>query len=312
MDINRYSPSYGVNTNHLIQISSLKVEEIFEYLYAIKSLKAKFTANEDTGILRGVTIALLFNDTSLRTRLALEVGIRQLGGNCVNLPYDESDMRVGENMYDILNVICRYGVGALVTRGISKDQLKRFCADSPIPIINSNNDKSVPVQTLCDLFTIWEKRKKLEGLRLAYTGKWSANCFSLITGAVKCGMDVSLSTPREYAIPPELLESVSQYGNVTVTENPAQAVKNADVVYTDNYNYHTAISETERKILLPYQVNKKLMELASPDAVFMHALPANRGIEVTEEIIDGSKSLVLKQAENKLHTVKAVFVLLVK
>lgn len=312
MDINRYSPSYGVNTKHLIEISSLKSEEIFEYLYTIKSLKAKFTANEDTCILKGVTIALLFNDTSLRTRLALEVGIRQLGGTCVNLPYEETDMRAGENMYDILSVICRYGVGALVTRGIDKAELKKFCADSPIPIINSNNDKSVPVQTLCDLFTIWEKRKKLEGLRLAYVGKWSANCSSLITGAVKCGLEVFLSTPEEYSIPAELYESISQYGNVTLTKNPAEAVKNADVVYTDNYNYHTAISETERKLLLPYQVNKKLMELASPDAVFMHALPANRGLEVTEEIIDGNKSLVLEQAENKLHTVKAVFALLVK
>lgn len=312
MDINRYTPSYSIEKKHLIQINTLTSEEIFEFLYATKSLKAKFIANEDTTILRGVTLALLFGDTSLRTRLALEVGARQLGGSCVSLPYDKNDMKASENILDIVNVIGSYGVGALVTRGIGFPDLKNYCAVSPIPIINSTNEDSVPMQALCDLFTVWEKKKRLEGVKLAYTGKWCSNCSSLIAGAVKCGMEVFAAVPKNFGIPESVLENISQYGNVVITETPEEAVKGADVVYTDSYNYHTAASAEERKILAPYQVNKKLFGLAAPDAVFLHPLPANRGEEVTEEIIDGEKSLVLQQAENRLHAVKAILALLVK
>ena len=130
MDINRYSPSYGVSRKHMIDIAGFSTEEIFEILYATKAVKAKFAAHEDTRILKGVTVALLFGDISLRTRSALEIGIRQLGGVCVNLPYSENDMRAGENVKDIVNVISRYGVGALVTRGIEQKELEEFCAVS--------------------------------------------------------------------------------------------------------------------------------------------------------------------------------------
>ena len=155
MDINRYTPSYGVNHKHLVNLCDFSAEEIFEFLYATKAMKAKFAAHEDTRILLGTTVALLFGDTSLRTRSALEIGIRQLGGTCVNLPYSQQDMRAGENVRDIVNVISRYGVGALVTRGISQKELSEFCAYSEISIINSTNEKAIPIQTLCDLYTVW-------------------------------------------------------------------------------------------------------------------------------------------------------------
>lgn len=312
MDINRYSPSYGVNHKHLINISDFSAEEIFEFLYATKAMKAKFIAHEDTRILLGTTIALLFGDTSLRTRSALEIGIRQLGGTCVNLPYNESDMHAGENVKDIVNVISRYGVGALVTRGISRDDLREFCAFSEISIINTTNEQGVPLQTLCDLFTIWEKKGKIEGLKLAYVGKGSKNAVSLIDGAIKCGMEVAVARPEEFKLDEFSLNDTRQYGNVLVTENPVEAVRNADIVYTDNYNYHSETTEREREILLPYQVNNSLMSYAAHNAQFMHSLPAKRGVEVTSEIIDGKNSLVLEQGENKLHTIKSALALLIK
>ena len=139
MDINRYTPSYGVKHKHMIRLSDYDTEEIFELLYATKAMKAKFVAHEDTRILQGVTVALLFGDTSLRTRSALEIGVRQLGGVCVNLPYSEKDMRAGENIKDIVKVISRYGVGALVTRDISQKELDEFCAVSEISIIKTKN-----------------------------------------------------------------------------------------------------------------------------------------------------------------------------
>ncbi|MDE7083059.1 MAG: ornithine carbamoyltransferase [Clostridia bacterium] len=311
MDINRYSPSYGLKHKHMTRLSEYATEEIFEILYATKAMKSKFIAHEDTRILQGITVALLFGDTSLRTRSALEIGVRQLGGVCVNLPYSENDMKAGENIKDIVNVISRYGVGALVTRDIKQTELDEFCAVSEISIINSQNDHGIPMQALCDLYTIWEKHKKLEGLKIAYVGKGTSNAASLITGAIKCGMEVAVATPEKYGIRKSALDKAMQYGNITVTENPIEAVKNADVVYTDNYSYHTSSSEKERELLLPYQVNNSLMSVAAHNAQFMHSLPANRGIEVTAEIIDGKNSLVLEQGENKLHTIKAVLALLI-
>lgn len=312
MDINRYSPSYGVNGKHFINLADFTTEEVFELLYATKAIKSKFIAHENTRILQGVTVALLFADTSLRTRSALEIGIRQLGGVCVNLPYSEKDMLAGENVKDIVNVISRYGVGAIVTRGISPEELDEFRAVSDISIINSGNDASMPVQALCDLFTIWEKRGAFDGVKIAYVGKGTNDAASLITGAIKCGMEVAVATPEGFGIKQSVLDNARQYGHITVTANPVEAVRGADVIYTDSYNYHTPITEKERKALAPYQVNNSLITGAAHNYLFMHPLPANRGVEVTAEIIDGKNSIVLDQGENKLHAIKAVLALLVK
>lgn len=312
MDINRYSPAYSVNKTHMTKLTGYTTEEIFELLYAVKTMKAKFIAHEETRILKGVTVALLFGDTSLRTRAAVEIGIKQLGGDCVDLPYNETDMEAGENANDILKVISRYGVGAVVTRGIPQSELEAFMRVSDIPIINSTNDDFVPMQTVSDLFTIWEKAKRLEGLKIAYVGKGTNIAATLVMGAIKCGMEVAVATPDEFPIKREHLESAGQYGNITVTNNPVEAVKNADIVYTDSYNYHTSPSEEERKILQPYQINTSLMSLANRNALFMHPLPACRGLEVTAEIIDGKNSIVYDQAENRLHAIKTIFAMLIK
>ena len=312
MDINRYIPSYGITQKHLTKLADYSTEEIFEFLYATKAMKAKFAAHESTAILQGTTVALLFGDTSLRTRSALEIGIRQLGGVCVNLPYSENDMRAGENVKDIVNVVSRYGVGALITRNISQDDLDEFCAVSPISIINSENDDYNPLQVLCDLFTIWEKKGKLEGLKIAYVGKGGNNASSLVMGAIKCGMEVAVSTPSEFGIKSKHLTRAEQYGKILITDNPAEAVRDADIIYTDNYNYHTPISAKDREILLPYQVNNSLLIGAKHNVTFMHPLPASRGIEVTADVIDGKMSAVLDQGENKLHLLKAVLALLIK
>lgn len=312
MDINRYTPSYGINQKHMIKLADFSTEELFELLYATKAMKAKFLAHESTNILNGVTVVLLFGDTSLRTRSALEIGIRQLGGVCVNLPYSKKDMLAGENIADIVNVISRYGVGALVTRGINQSELDVFCAASSIPVINSTSDEFIPIQALCDIFTIWEKKGRLEGVKIAYVGKGGNNAASLIMGAIKCGLEVAVATPKEFRIKESALIHAEQFGNIFVTENPVEAVKDADVVYTDSYNYHSPVSDKEREILKPYQVNNALMSYAKHNAVFMHALPASRGTEVTADVIDGKSSVVLDQGENKLHTIKALLTLLIK
>ena len=313
MDINRYSPSYGVSKKHMLRLKDFSTEELFEFLYATKAMKAKFIAHESTEILKGVTVALLFGDTSIRTRAALEIGIRQLGGYCVNLPYNEKDMLAGENIKDIVCVISRFGAGALVTRGINDRELQEFCKVSDdVSIINSTNREYIPVQALCDIFTIWEKKGRLEGLKLAYIGKGGNNAASLIMGGIKCGMEISVATPKEFPIYPDHVQHAEQYGKIFVTENPVEAVRGADIVYTDNYGYHNPPSEADKEILKPYQVNNNLLNIAQHNALFMHSLPATRGLEVTADVIDGKQSVILDQGENKLHTIKAVLALLIK
>ena len=312
MDINRYSPVYSIKQRHMTKLADYSVEEIFELLYATRQLKAKFVAHEKTNILQGVTVAMMFGDTSLRTRSALEIGVRQLGGDSVDLQYSEKDMRAGENIADVVNVICRYGVGALITRGIVQSELDNFTAISPIPVINSTNPDYVPMQTISDLFTIWEKKRKLEGLKIAYIGKGSNVAASLIMGAVKCGMEVAVATPAEFGIKPKHIESAEQYGSIFLTDDPALAAKNADIIYTDSYHYHSLITEEEAKILAPYKVTNRLMSAASGTAIFMHPLPAKRGVEVSADVIDGKQSIVYDQAEKKLHAIKAILTLLIR
>lgn len=311
MDINRYSPSYSVSQKHMTKLADYSTEELFELLYATRQMKAKFSAHENTAILQGVTIALLFGDSSLRTRSALEIGIRQLGGESVNLPYSERDMRAGENIKDVVNVISRFGVGALITRGIAQTELENFAEVSPIPVINSTNSDFVPMQALSDLYSVWERKKRLEGVKLAYIGKGTNVAASLLMGAVKCGMEVAVATPETFTVKTEHLERAEQYGSITITDDPLFAAKNADVVYTDSYHYHSQLSEEEATALAPYRVTNRIMAAAAGTAIFMHPLPARRGVEVAPEVIDGKQSIVYEQAENKLHAIKAILALLI-
>lgn len=312
MDINRYKPSYGLNCKHLTKIAGVSTEDLFELLYATRTIKAKYSAHEDTRILNGTTVSLMFNDTSLRTRSALEIGIRQLGGVCVNLPFNDDDIRAGENIKDVVDVITCYGVGAIVTRGIGQEDMDEFCSVSPIPVINSYNEQSAPLQAICDLFTIWEKLKRLEGVKLAYIGKGTSNACALVVGAVKCGMEVSVACPKEYSLGEACLQDAKQFGSINLTENPAIAARDADVIYTDGYGYHFDPTPNELKILKDYQINKALLAHASVQASVMHPLPARRGVEITSEIIDGPRSLTSIQGENKLHAVKGILALLVR
>ncbi len=312
MDINRYSPSYSVNQKHMTRLADYSTEELFELLYATRQMKAKFAAHEKTNILQNVTIALLFGDSSLRTRSALEIGIRQLGGESVDLPYSEKDMQAGENIKDVVNVICRYGVGALITRGIAQSELENFAEVSPIPVINSTNSDFVPMQALSDLYTIWERKKKLEGVKLAFIGKGTNVAASLLMGAVKCGMEVSIATPETFTVKTAHLERAEQYGNITITDDPLFAAKNADVVYTDSYHYHLQLTKSEAETLAPYKVNNRIMAAAAGTAIFMHPLPARPAVDVSPDLIHGNESIVYDQAENRLHAIKAILALLIK
>ncbi len=255
---------------------------------------------------------LMFAETSIRMRSAIVIGSDQLGASCVDLPFSKEDMQAGENIRDIVNVISRYGVGALITRGITKQMLSEFTSISQVPIINSHNEECVPIQALSDLYTIWEKMGGLNGVKLAIVGKGTSTVSSFVIGAVKCGMDVSVAMPSGYRLKRESIEAAEQMGKITFTDNPIVAVRDADIVYTSAYTYHSVLSEEEKADLAPYRVDAGLMSYAKRNALFMHPLPATRGLEVTAEVIDGKKSAVYDQGENRLHTIKAILTLLSK
>lgn len=313
MDINKFSPKFKVSLPNLISLSRLTREDIFEYLYAAKAMKTKYRAGENPPLLKNRTIALLFDNVSTRTRISFEMGIRQLGGDFLFLPKNETQLSRGESIKDTAVMFGRYGIAALILRAFSKDQVKEFAKYSGIPVINGISDSSDPLQVLTDLYTIWEHKGKLENLKIAYIGSGTITVNSLLMGCAKCDTNISIACPNGYRPPEEKLERAMQYAEIQLTSDAKEAVAGADIVYTDAF-FSMGDTETEEKksSMTRYQVTEELMKLAKPDAVFMHCMPAHRGEEVTEEVIDGAQSIVYDQAENRLHVNKAVLALLVK
>ncbi len=311
MDINKYSPKYEIDKRNLVRLADCSTEEIFEILYAIRSTKMRHLSREKVNILSGNTVVFLYKDASIRTRSAINIGVRQLGGHCLDHPMNDVEMMAGENIRDIADVTSSFGVSAIITRGIEESELDEYCRQSPLSIINFESEDTSPVQAACDLFTIWEKFGRLEGLRLAYVGRGGSNASSLVAGAVRCGMDVRICTPPSFPANEKRLLNARQYGSILETVHPFEAVENADIVYTDGY-MGAPLTEKENEEVLQYQVNETLMTHASPEAVFMHPLPAKRDLEVTAGVIDGPSSIAVSQGQNKLHTIKALLILLVK
>ncbi|MEA2036738.1 MAG: ornithine carbamoyltransferase [Nanoarchaeota archaeon] len=251
-------------------------------------------------VLRGRTLAMLFEKKSTRTRISFESGMAQLGGHALFI--DWSDTHLGKaNLKDEIQCIERY-VDMIMARVYNQKDLEIMAKHSSKPIISGLSDKYHPCQILADLLTIKEKFGKLEGLKLAYLGDGNNVCNSLIIGCSKAGMKINVATPKDY----EPLKEVIKEGgkNLELTNNPNKASKNADVVYTDTWVSMGQEKENEERLKFfpPYQVNKKLLG----KALFMHCLPAYRGKEVTSEVLDSKQSVVYDQAENRLHVQKAV------
>lgn len=313
MDINKFTPKFKAARKDLLHLADMPAEEIFEFLYTAKLFKKKFKVGENAPILSGRTIALLFGSASTRTRIAFEMGIRQLGGDHVFLPKNETQLSRGESIKDTAAMLGRYGLAALVLRGFSDEETCEFAEWSEIPVINGISDRSHPLQVLADLFTVWEVKGRLDDLKLAYIGDGNNVANSLIMGCSKVNMDVAIASPHGYSPDREVVERGMQYGNVLITDDIAEAVRGADVVYTDVFiSMCDEDDEKKKQTLARYRVTPEVMALAAPDAVFMHCMPVHRGEEVSAEVADGPQSIVYDQAENRLHINKAALALLIK
>jgi ornithine carbamoyltransferase len=260
---------------------------------------------------RGRSIALLFEKPSLRTRLTFELAIQQLGGNSVT---SEGPIGVREPLKDVARNLDRW-VDAIVARTFSQATVDGLAKHSHVPVINALSDLYHPCQALADMQTLEEHFSGLHGLKLAFIGDGNNVAHSLMLCAARTGMDFALARPEGYGPDPAILAQAREFGTkIEVTTDPDEAVANAHAVYTDVWASMGQENEASirREIFAPYQVNEDLMSHARPEAIFLHCLPAKRGEEVTDAVIESAQSRVFDQAENRLHAQKALLLMLFK
>jgi ornithine carbamoyltransferase len=257
----------------------------------------------------GKSIGLLFEKASTRTRISLEVGIYQLGAQAIYMSPKESQIGRGETIHDTAKVLSRY-LDAVVLRTFSHKSLTEFASLSSIPVINGLSDLHHPCQALGDLMTIFEKKGRLKGIRIAYIGDGNNVANSLIEASSKMGMILAIACPKGCEPDSDVLDraATSKNGKITILKDPKEAAHKSDVVYTDVWVSMGQEKEAagKKRKFKNYQVNTALLSYAKKDAIVLHCMPAHRGEEITDEVIDGPQSVVFDQAENRLHTQKAL------
>ncbi len=299
-----------------ISILDFTSKEILYLLDLTKKIKRKKALGST--LLKGKTLGLIFQKPSLRTRVSFEVGIRELGGGCIYLGPDEININVRETTEDVAKTLSRY-LDGIVARTFGHNIVLDLAKYSSIPVINGLSDFSHPCQALTDIFSIQENFGKLKGLTMAYIGDGNNVCNSLLFAAAKVGLNVRVASPKGYEPDPSVLKMSQEIAKQTgsqleVSNDPAAACHNADVIYSDVWVSMGQEEETKKRLseFEGFQINKNLAKVAKKNFIFMHCLPAHRGQEVTADVIDGKHSIVFDQAENRLHTQKAIMMHLFK
>lgn len=292
----------------LISIAALNIEYVNSLLRDAIDLKQDGWRN----VLEHKVLALIFEKPSLRTRVSFEVAMRQLGGTAIYLSPAEVGLGKRESIPDVARVLSRY-VDVIAARTFSHQAVEELAKNADIPVINALSDQEHPCQALADLMTVIEKKGDLKKLTLAYIGDGNNVANSLLLATALTGMNFRIAAPKGYMIPEKYLQLARDFAaysgtEIVYTEDPHQAAKNADVIYTDVWTSMGQEAETElrRKIFADYQINENLMKSAKDDAIIMHPLPAHRGEEVSAGILDTPNSVVFDQAENRMHIQKAV------
>ncbi len=297
---------------HFISIHDITTEEFHALLDLAIRLKKETKAGIAHPILKGKSLGMIFTKSSTRTRISFEVGMYQLGGHPLYLNANDMQLGRGESIYDTANVMSRFVDGIMIRTFAHQDVLD-LAKYGTVPVINALTDYLHPCQAMADLMTVYEHKGKLEGLKLAYVGDGNNVAHSLLYACAKAGMHMSVATPKGYACAEEVVENAKADAKETgsrilITNDPEEAVAGADVVCTDTWTSMGQEAEkAERvKIFKDYQVNAALFAKSKEDSVFIHCLPAYRGYEVTEDVIDGPRSIIFDEAENRLHAQKAI------
>ena len=288
----------------LLTLNDVSQEDVLHLLEQSALLKDKRRKGISHQPLKGKTLGMIFSKHSTRTRISFEVGMFELGGHSLFLTADQLQINRGETLQDSARVLSRY-LDCLLIRTYDHQEVVDFAQFADIPVINGLTDLSHPVQILSDVFTIQEKLSRIEGVKVAYLGDGNNVSYSWILGASLLGMHLTVATPERYKSP--IPKTLGTAGRVEYTNDAMDAVKDADVIYTDVWVSMGQEGGDEKvKHLVPYQINQKLVDAAKKDVLVMHCLPAHRGMEITADVLDGPHSIVLDQAENRLHVQKAI------
>lgn len=294
---------------HLLKLGDLTKEEILDLLGLADQLKFERKNGIPHPRLAGKTLGMIFQKSSTRTRVSFEAGMYQLGGNALFLSSRDLQIGRGEPVQDTARVLSRY-LDAIMIRTYAQSEVEDLAKYGSIPIINGLTDYAHPCQVLADLQTIREYKGTLQGRKLAFIGDGNNMANSLIVGGIKTGMSVAIGCPKDYAPDADIVKWAKANGDLTVTDDIFEAAKDADAVYTDVWASMGMEEEADkrRRDFAGYQVNTKLMGAAKPDAIVLHCLPAHRGEEITDEVIEKYAGSIFDEAENRLHAQKAVLV----
>ncbi|MBE6593106.1 MAG: ornithine carbamoyltransferase [Ruminococcaceae bacterium] len=294
---------------HFLKLMDLSTQEIVEILNLADQLKYEKKNGIEHHILKGKTLGLIFEKSSTRTRVSFEVGMYDLGGSALFLSSRDLQIGRGEPVQDTARVLSRYLDGIMI-RTYDQKEVEDLAKYGSIPIINGLTDYCHPCQVLADLMTIREHKGVLKGKKLCYIGDGNNMTNSLIVGGIKMGMEVAVACPKGYEPDAELMKWASENGTFTCTESVFEAAKDADVLYTDVWASmgQEAEAEERKKIFKGYQINSDVMNVAHADAMVMHCLPAHRGEEITDEVLEAHADEIFDEAENRLHAQKAVLV----
>jgi len=295
-----------LETKDLLTGDEISSKEFLELIDFSIKLKEENKTVKGKQLLENKTLAMLFEKPSTRTRVSFETGMKQLGGHTIILSLNEMQHSRGESVEDTAKTLSGY-VDGIVARVYEHSFIEDLAKHATVPVINGLSNSYHPCQTLADFMTIKEHKKKFKDLKIAWIGDGNNVCNSLIFGCSKTQTDIVIATPKGFEPNPEVVKKASENTTIDLTTDPESAVKDADIVMTDTFtSIHTSDPKRTEKFLPSFQVNESLMEKAKNDAIFMHCLPAKRDQEVTSAVIDGSQSVVWDQAENRLHSQKAL------
>ena len=294
---------------HLLKLLDLSTEEIIDILNLADQLKYELKHGIPHPHLKGKTLGMIFQKSSTRTRVSFETGMYQLGGYPLFLSSNDLQIGRGEPVQDTARVLSRYLDGIMI-RTFEQAEVEALAEYGNIPIINGLTDFCHPCQVLADLMTIREFKGSFDGLKMCFIGDGNNMANSLIVGGLKVGMSVSIACPKDYQPPKEILDFAAKYDNFEITDSPAQAAKNADVLYTDVWASMGQEGEAEKrkKAFAGYQINDEIMSVANADAMVLHCLPAHREEEITAKVFEEHANEIFEEAENRLHAQKAVMV----
>ena len=297
--------------NHFLSITELNRSEIDNIFEITKDLKAKTKRREPHKLLDGYSLAMIFAKPSTRTRVSFETGMFQLGGMAIYLAPQDIGIGTREAVKDVARVISRYN-DMIMARLFAHSDIEELAKYSSVPVVNGLTDYNHPCQIMADTFTIMEHRGKLDGMKVVYVGDGNNVANSWINFASRVPLHMVICSPSNYEPDAKTLANANAAGisKIEVINDPVEAVTNADVVYTDVWASmgQEAEAEARKKIFMPYQLNSKLMQHAKKDALVMHCLPAHRGEEITDEVLESKQSIVFDEAENRMHVQKAIMV----